>query len=161
MKTLYKLEFKPFFWAGSTSCPLSGLKEREFKNTYLTFLFGCSLRFIFLGWGRRNVHVEFPRWTPAWNSCVLTRMAIQVPYFAIFFEVSRKRKPVENGLPPGREDSVRWSQELFWILQVLLHILHPDSPTPWPRSALSRVCWTQQMTLTPLPPCLSCFCDTQ
>lgn len=50
----------------------------------------------------------------------------------------------------------------FWILQVLLHILYPDSSSSHPDLVLlSRVCWTQQTTLTPVPPCLSCFCDTQ
>lgn len=96
VKALCRLEFKPFFWAGSTPCPLCADWKREFKTSYLPFLFGCSLRFIFLGWGRRNGHIEFPCWNLAWDSCVLTRMIIQVSYFAIFFEDSRKREPVEK-----------------------------------------------------------------
>lgn len=136
VKALCRLEFKPSFWAGSTSCPLCGLKEREFRTSYLTFLFGYSLRLIFLEWGRRNVHIEFPGWILAWDSCVPTRMTIQVPYLAIFCEDYRKREPVETSLSPGREDSWRWSQKLFWILQVLLHILQ-SHVTPWPCSALS------------------------
>lgn len=67
-------------------------------------------------------------------------MTIQIPYFAIFFEDYRKREPEENSLSPGREDSVRWSQELFWILQVLLHILHCDSPTSLPDLVLLSLC---------------------
>lgn len=132
----------------------------EFKTSHLTFLFGSSLRFIGLRRGRRNVLTEFLSWAPAWDLCVVTRMTIQVPHFAIFFEDYRKRDPVGNSLSPGRDDSVRWSQELFWILQVLLHIPHPDSPMSCPDLVLLPL-WAQQMALTAAPPWPSCFCHTQ
>lgn len=67
-------------------------------------------------------------------------MTIQVPYFVIFFEDYRKRESVENSTSPDREDSVRWSQELFWIFQVLLHIPYPASPRSHPDLALLSVC---------------------
>lgn len=103
-----------------------------------------------------------PSWTLAWDSCILTRMTIQVPYFAIFFEDKRKRESVENSPAPNREGSARWSQELFWILQVLLHILYPASPRSHPDLALLSVSLLHSANgPDSSSSCLSCFCGTQ